>query len=183
MRALILAATVATAAPAIACGAHGSSAVGDYDEYICPPPIGPIVRENCAASTLRYDGVHFDGAAGFSTFSAKATYQDSAIREADALVAMLKEQRGQLCQNFNTCKLSLSEFRERQRVLDDSYVALLALRDASSNGISPERALEGIRALRPAVEITHQGLRKNESSRQKSTFKADDDDDDDDGDD
>jgi hypothetical protein len=87
------------------------------------------VREDCSKVALQYNGVSFGAAAGTGPVGASANYSETAVREADSLVAMLKEQRVGLCNNFNTCKLSVAEYRQEQHSLDDSFVALSALKD------------------------------------------------------
>jgi len=96
----------------------------EYEEYECPAPIGKIVREDCTKSALQYQGESFEGSVGAMGVGASASYKQSAIREADALVQMLKEQRVSLCNNFNTCKTTVKEYREDQKSLDDSFIAL-----------------------------------------------------------
>ncbi|MFO0568520.1 MAG: hypothetical protein U0263_22855 [Polyangiaceae bacterium] len=116
------------AALSCAGGSHGPSDPG-YAEYDCPPPIGKIVREDCSRSALRYEGTSFSGSVGVGSVGASAAYSEKAIREADALVAMLKEQRVSLCNDFNTCKMGVPEYRTEQQHIDDSFIALLALKD------------------------------------------------------
>jgi len=112
-----------------ACASGPGRSGNGYQEYECPPPIGKIVREDCSRSALQYEGTSFQASAGAAGIGASASYKEDAIRQADALVSMLKEQRVQLCNDFNTCKISVAEYRGDQQRLDDSYVALLALRD------------------------------------------------------
>jgi hypothetical protein len=114
----------------VGCGGGTRASVGNgYEEYVCPDPIGKIVREDCSRSALQYQGADFRGSVGAAGIGASASYKENAIREADSLVAMLKEQRVQLCNDFNTCKMTTAEYREEQRGLDESFVALLALKD------------------------------------------------------
>lgn len=145
---------------ALACGggAPGPGAqapAGDgYSEYTCPDPIGKIVREDCSKSQLKYDGKSFEGSVNAMGVGVSASYKESAVREADALVALLKEQRGQLCNNFNTCKLTVAEYREDQRRLDDSFVALMALKDRMSNvdAEGAQKLLAEIRTIRAGAK-------------------------------
>lgn len=115
----------------VACGGGGPGARqgNGYQEYECPQPVGKIVREDCARSALQYDGATFGGSVTAGGIGASASYKETAIREADALVAMLKEQRVGVCNDFNTCKLSVDEYRVEKKQIDDSFVALLALKD------------------------------------------------------
>lgn len=124
-----LTAIVAVTAAAASCGGS-STRGGGYEEYECPQPVGAIVREDCAQTALRYDGVEFSGSVGVAGVAeGSATYKETALRQADRLVAMLKEHRVALCNDFNTCKLTVGEYREEKGRLDDSFVALAALQD------------------------------------------------------
>jgi len=100
-----------------------------YQEYECPSPIGKIVREDCSRTALRYEGTSFSASVGAAGVGASGTYKETAVREADGLVAMLKEQRVGLCNDFNTCKLKVAEYRTETKRIDDSFIALLALKD------------------------------------------------------
>jgi hypothetical protein len=135
-----------------ACGGaqgRGSSSQA-YEEYQCPPPIGQIVREDCSKQALKYDGAAFQGSVGIGQIGASGAYRDQAIREADGLVQMLKEQRVSLCNDFNTCKLQVSEYRVERGTIDDSFIALLALRDkmAALDARGAAFLLEEIRKIR-----------------------------------
>ncbi len=120
---------VALASLALSC-TQPASAPSTYQEYECPLPIGKIVREDCSAIALRYDGVSFETSAGVGGVAeASTSYKERAVRQADSLVAMLKEQRVGICNDFNTCKLTVDAYRMDKSRLEDSFVALLALKD------------------------------------------------------
>lgn len=108
-------------------GRSGSN--GEYQEYSCPPPIGKIVREDCSKSALQYDGVKFAGSAGVANAGVKGSYEESATRQADELISNMKEQRVQLCHDFNTCKMTVSEYRTEQARIQGAFTALLSLKD------------------------------------------------------
>jgi len=151
----LLAAGVGTVVVAAACGGGvpGAGSGNGYQEYECPAPVGKIVREDCSRSALRYEGATFEGSVGIHGVGASASYKDEAIRQADALVSMLKEQRVQLCNDFNTCKVSVPEYRVAQRQFDDSFVALLALKDkmAQLDAEGATKLLSEIRRIRIGV--------------------------------
>jgi hypothetical protein len=115
-----------------ACAASGgtqSTSNETYQEYTCPDPIGKIVREDCSRIALSYEGDNVEGSVGVGSIGASGSYKREAIREADQLVQVLKEQRVGLCNDFNTCKLTVAEYGAQKRGLDDTYVGLLAIRD------------------------------------------------------
>ncbi len=132
---------------------HGGYVGNAYQEYECPTPIGKIVREDCSRLALQYDGASFQGSVGVSGVGASASYKEHAVREADSLVAMLKEQRVSLCNNFNTCKMTIPEYRDDQKSLDDSFVALLTLKDkmAQLDAEGAAKLLAEIRKVREGV--------------------------------
>jgi hypothetical protein len=122
-----------------------------YEEYHCGPPVGKIVRESCSESALAYEGVTFEGGVGFSGVRADVAYEQSLLREADAMVALLKEQRVQLCHDFNTCKMPLEDYSTRQRRLEASFITLASLRERMH--ALDERA---IRELQQAIDSTRE---------------------------
>ncbi len=115
-----------------ACGPNGNggrTGGDEYHEYTCPPPIGKIVREDCSKSALQYDGVKFAGSAGVANAGVKGSYEESATRQADELISNMKEQRVQLCHDFNTCKMTVSDYRTEQARIQGAFTALLSLKD------------------------------------------------------
>jgi hypothetical protein len=128
-----------------ACGpaAHGPH----YEEYQCPAPIGAIVREDCQQAALRYEGVHADARVEVGKFGASGSYQDKAIREADDVIAALKEQRTALCHDFNTCKLSVPEYRQEKQRIESSFTAVVAMKD-NVGKMDPNNAMRFMTQLR-----------------------------------
>jgi hypothetical protein len=140
-----------------ACGGSGGPVANSgsgYEEYTCPDPIGKIVREDCSRVGLRYDGESFEGSVGAAGVGASASYKQTAIRQADALIELLKEQRVAMCNNFNTCKLTVAEYREDQKRVDDSFIALMSLKDRMSDmdADGASQLLREIQAIRSGVQ-------------------------------
>ncbi len=138
-------------------GGPGPTSKGqDYQEYECPAPIGKIVREDCSRSALQYEGQSFEGSVGAAGVGASASYRETAIRQAADLVQLLKEQRVALCNNFNTCKLTVAEYRDEQKHLDDSFIALMALKDkmSSMDANGATQLLRELQSIRSGVAIT-----------------------------
>lgn len=140
-----------------ACGGSGAPAAtsgSGYEEYTCPDPIGKIVREDCSRVGLRYDGESFEGSVGVGGVGASASYKQTAIRQADALIELLKEQRVAMCNNFNTCKLTVAEYREDQKRVDDSFIALMSLKDRMSemDAEGASQLLREIQSIRNGVQ-------------------------------
>ncbi len=141
----------------VGCGGAGGPGPDQrqkYEEFECPAPIGKIFREDCDKSALQYQGESFQGSVGAAGVGASAEYRQTAIREADALVQLLKEERTSLCNNFNTCKMTVAEYREEQKQLDDSFVALMALKDkmAAMDAQGASLLLEELRKIRSRAQ-------------------------------
>lgn len=120
-------ALVCVAPAVVGCGPHQP----DYQEYECPAPIGRIVREDCSRSELRYDGTETSAKVSVGSAGAEGSYREKALREADDVIAALKEQRSGLCQDFNTCKLTVAEYREDKHCLESTFTAVVALRETA----------------------------------------------------
>lgn len=113
-----------------ACGGGGSQPADGsmYREYECPAPIGKIVQEDCSHLGLRYDGVTAKGSAGAAGIAeVSGEYRNQATREANSMIQVLKDQRVALCHDFNTCKVSVAEYRADQRRIDDTFSMLVTL--------------------------------------------------------
>jgi len=123
-----LALTLAFATIGPACSTTPAPSNGGYQEYQCPAPIGQIVREDCSQAALRYEGVDISGRVGVGQVSASAAYKDQAIRQANDLIAVLKEQRVSLCHDFNTCKLTIDQYRTDKQRVESSFTAVVALK-------------------------------------------------------
>jgi hypothetical protein len=117
---------LALSATVTALGSACSSTPGptsQYEEYQCPAPIGQIVREDCNQLAQRYDTM-ISGAAAPGASGDKA----QAMREADEVLATLKEQRVSLCHDFNTCKLTVDQYRADKQRVESSFTAAVALK-------------------------------------------------------
>jgi hypothetical protein len=122
-----------------------------YEEYKCPDPIGQIVREDCSQAGLRYEGMHAEAKVDVGKLGgASGSYKDQAIREADDLIAVLKEQRVALCHDFNTCKMTVQEYRMEKVRVDSSFTAVVAMKDnlQKMDSGSALKFLEQLRSMR-----------------------------------
>jgi hypothetical protein len=111
-----------------ACSSTTPTPSGHYEEYVCPAPIGHIVREDCSQAALRYEGVDMSAHVGVGQVGGGAAYKDQAIRQANDLIAVLKEQRVSLCHDFNTCKLTIDQYRTDKQRIESSFTAVVALK-------------------------------------------------------
>lgn len=135
---------VASAAFA-ACGGAQNPNSG-YSRFDCGGEIGTIVREDCSQSAIKYDGKVFEGSLNTPVGGASAKASDVAVRQASELVQVLNQQASRLCSDFNGCRLTLAEYNAERRRLDDSYVALTALRGQMAQ-LDAEQATKLLAAL------------------------------------
>ncbi|APR76264.1 Hypothetical protein A7982_01611 [Minicystis rosea] len=97
-----------------------------YEEYTCPAPIGQIVREDCSAVGARFESMSSDGP------STGSPEKDQVVREANNVIGSLKEQRVSLCNDFNTCKLTLEQYRNDKQRIESSITTAVALKGSAA---------------------------------------------------
>ncbi|HSN99883.1 MAG TPA: hypothetical protein VLS89_16415, partial [Candidatus Nanopelagicales bacterium] len=68
------------------------------------------------------------------------------------MIQVLKDQRVSICNQFNTCKMSVPEYRQEQRRIDDTFafVATVTERLKSMSGPEVERVLAQLQSIRSA---------------------------------
>lgn len=116
-----------------------------YEEYQCPVPIGRIVREDCSKVETRYDGMRNSGPA-----ASGGGPQAQAMAEANSLLSVLEEQRVSLCNDFNTCKMTVEQYRSEKQRVESSFTAVVALR-GSVDKLDPAAVaglMDQLRAIR-----------------------------------
>ena len=135
--------------PAAGCASQAAPSSG-YEEYQCPDPVGRIIREDCAQSSLRYDGTEVGASLGVGPANAEGTYRDQAVRQANDIIGVLKEQRTSLCHDFNTCKLTLDQYRHEKSRIESVFTAVVAMKENTEkmDATSALAYLEQIRQMR-----------------------------------
>ncbi|EYF00948.1 Hypothetical protein CAP_8896 [Chondromyces apiculatus DSM 436] len=129
----------------------GDGGPAGYNAYQCPAPVGEIVREDCSQLGLNYDGVSASGSLDVGgVVGASGEYKQQAIRAADTLIQVLKDQRVALCHGFNTCKMTVAEYRQDQRRIDDTFafVATITERLKSMSGDEVQAVLRQLNDIR-----------------------------------
>jgi hypothetical protein len=81
---------------------------------------------------------------------ASGEYTQQATREASSSIQILKDQRVSLCNSFNTCKMTVNEFRREQQRIDDTFTVLASISERLSSMSSEEAqaVLAQIRGIR-----------------------------------
>ncbi len=126
----------------------GCSAGG---EYLCPEPIGLIVRDDCDDFKTRYESLRVSVAAGFSQLKVETSFAEQALRDPSELIQIMSARMLGLCHDFNACRLTAAEYRRRRDELDRTTTAIVALGDQlASPGLAPaqrKQALDQLLAL------------------------------------
>jgi hypothetical protein len=158
-----------TVAPALwACG----------NEYVCPDPIGTIVRDDCEVYRTRYESLKVELSFSVGKWGVSAAAGKEKLRDPSELLQLLMQQTLALCKDFNACRVLSQDYRRRREESDRKFTAITAINqqlksdlDAASKrelvsklleiltGPSPEMARPGGRqrrpSRRPAKRCTH----------------------------
>lgn len=111
------------------CSPPAPTKTSGYHEYDCGPPVGKIIREDCSQIALKYDGVTVGGSLSVAGTGVSGNYREQATRDADSMIQMMKDRRVTVCHAFNTCKLSVAEYREEQHKIDDTFSSILRFKE------------------------------------------------------
>lgn len=140
-----------------ACGGSSQDAksADEAGSITCPAPIGPVAKESCADVAKDYDVIAVDAALKHAGDGPSAERVATALKEAGALAAALKQQRTALCEESNACKVTPKEHEAREKALIDLMNELVKLWDkrALSDVASVERFRDEVRALSNSAGI------------------------------
>lgn len=141
--AIALMASMACIASLMACG----------DEYRCPDPIGPIVRDDCEVYETRYEALAVELGVTFAGFGVSVGGGDEALRDPSELLQVLRLQTMALCRDYNACRVRPGEYRARRQAMDQKYTAIIALSeqlraadDTATRRQLVDRLVEAVRA-------------------------------------
>ena len=93
----------------------------------CPAPIGAIPAESCADIADDFGALTVQGALSVAGTGKGAEQRLSAIREVGALAQSIKDQRVELCQRYNRCKVPVAERDAQDKVLSEAMRSLIDL--------------------------------------------------------
>ncbi len=146
------------------------------DQYVCPDPIGTIVRDDCDAYKVKYDSMRVNLAAGFSKFKVETSFTDDAIRDPSELIQVMAARMTALCRDFNACHMTPEEYSRRRDELDRTSTAIVALGEQlATPGLSPEqrrKVLDRLLAiLAPSPPVTEKRKQANHGYADKEKNK------------
>jgi hypothetical protein len=107
-------------------------------EYVCPDPIGRIVRDDCDEYRTRYESLKVQlgfsiGGMGFSVGAGKEK-----IRDPSELLQVLMQQTLTLCKDFNACRVPSEDYRRRREEADRKFTAITAITEQLKGDLDAE---------------------------------------------
>ncbi|HJZ87960.1 MAG TPA: hypothetical protein VKN99_22450 [Polyangia bacterium] len=137
-----------------------------YKEYTCPQPIGPIVRDDCEAFRVRYDSVKVDIGFSLGGVGAHVGVGQERLRDPSEMIQLLAQRTLTMCHDFNTCRLTNQEYRERRDEADRLLTSITALtgqlKNPSLDAATRQKLVSELLALlessgRPAPSVAGAG--------------------------
>jgi hypothetical protein len=109
------------------CALLGAALAGCGKEYVCPDPIGRIVRDDCDDYKTRYESLKVSlgfsiGKLGFSVEAGKEK-----LRDPSELLQMLMQQSMAMCKDFNACRVPMPDYQRRREESDRKFTAITAI--------------------------------------------------------
>jgi hypothetical protein len=95
--------------------------------YVCPDPIGPIVRQDCDVYQTQYDAMKFELGVTFVGVGVQAGVGKEALREPSGLLQAMRLQTEALCRDFNACRVPSARYQQRREAHDQRFVSIAAL--------------------------------------------------------
>lgn len=150
-----------------------------YSEYQCPEPIGLIVRENCRENVIKYQAEDLSVNAKVSATqiaTAEGSYKSETkvLQEASEFMQFLKDQQVSLCNDYNTCKLTTQEYKERKDRINKTFTTVYALtKQIKVSDLDPEIRKDILKKILAAIDEYNKPLPKPEIKEEKKIkFKA-----------
>jgi hypothetical protein len=137
---------------ALACGSPGSSktpAAPAVATFSCPPPMGPLPKEDCAEIADDFGALQVGGALQIAGTRKGVEPRLEAIRAVAALADTIKDRRVKLCQSYVKCKVPVADHDAEDQLLTGAMISLIDLwnkrRFSSADEVLRFRA--GVRAI------------------------------------
>ncbi len=128
-----------------------STCAGTYGEYVCPAPVGAIVRDDCDVYRTRYESLKVDLGFSLGGVGVAVKAGQESLRDPSETLQLLAHQSLQLCRDFNACRVAPAEYREKRERADRRFTALTAiaeqLRSPATDGATRARLLEELIAV------------------------------------
>ncbi|MBW2735138.1 MAG: hypothetical protein JRH20_22375 [Deltaproteobacteria bacterium] len=97
------------------------------NEYLCPKPIGKIIRDDCEVYRTRFDTLKAELSASLGPVSSSVKLGKESLRDPSQLMQILAHRTHALCRDFNACRVSPLQYRERRERTDHIFTAVGAL--------------------------------------------------------
>lgn len=147
-----------------------------YSEYRCPEPIGLIVRENCRENVIKYQAEDLTVGAKVSAAqiaTAEGTYKSETkvLQEASEFMQFLKDQQVSLCNDYNTCKLTTQEYKERKDRINKTFTTIYTLtKQIKVTDLDPEIRKDILKKILATIDEYNKPL-SNQASFEKGPEK------------
>ena len=100
---------------------------GCSNEYVCPDPIGPIIRDDCDAYRTRYESLKVELGFSIGNFGVSAVAGKEKLRDPSELLQLLMQQTMALCKDFNACRVPSPDYQRRREDADRKFTAITAI--------------------------------------------------------
>jgi len=100
---------------------------GCSSEYVCPDPIGRIVRDECDAYKTRYESLKVELSFSIGNLGVSAAAGKEKLRDPSELLQLLMQQTLALCKDFNTCRVPSADYQRRREEADRKFTAITAI--------------------------------------------------------
>jgi hypothetical protein len=110
-------------------------------EYVCPKPIGKIIRDDCEVYRTRFETLKAELSASIGPVGAAIKVGKESLRDPSQLIQVLSHRTYALCRDFNACRVSPKEYRERRERADRIFTAVGAISSQLKAGLqAPQKA-------------------------------------------
>jgi len=100
---------------------------GCGNEYVCPDPVGPIIRDDCDSYRTRYESLKMELSFSIGKFGVSASAGKEKLRDPSELLQLLMQQTMTLCRDFNSCRVPSEDYRRRREDADRKFTAITAI--------------------------------------------------------
>ncbi len=97
------------------------------NEYVCPDPIGAIIRDDCDVYRTRYESLKVDLSFSIGHLGVSAAAGKEKLRDPSELLQLLLQQTMALCKDFNACRVPSTDYRRRREDADRKFTAITAI--------------------------------------------------------